>query len=239
MQASRVLASATLLALAGGYAGAAEIIGGFVDMRLGGGISGGDYDLSVSDNDPPAFNQDASDSFDDNYRVTLSWVGSLGLRSYGGWLWGIGATYNYHSGTQITYRDEVPESGAAGEFTNDADLHAWSANGFIGYAVPFGEHFQLELLPFIGAGRAYLKTPESNGHLNTAADSYLETGVNLDAVYTFGNGFQFGATIGYMHWETSLLHDNIEAEAAIDGDSARFNFSSETYIATVFIGVRL
>ncbi len=255
---SRALASATLLALVGGAASGAELLGGFVDMRLSGGISGGGFDLEYSDNEGTAAQRasvNSSEDFDTSYRIKLDWVGSLGLRSYGGWIWGIGGTYNYRTDLTLDYRDEVvPEPAtpdnqndgiAGGPVTNaDVDFHAWSANGFIGYAVPFGEHFQLEFMPFIGVGRAYLETPESQGHLNRAADAYTEAGLNVNGVFTLRNGFQFGASIGYWWWETSIKHDGIETGAGpagqeLMGTSARFKLSSWDYQALVFIGIRL
>ncbi|HYE06834.1 MAG TPA: hypothetical protein VEL07_15060 [Planctomycetota bacterium] len=254
----RAFASATLLALVGGAASGAELLGGFVDMRLSGGISGGAADVHYSDNQGPAAeraNTTNDEGFDTNYRIKVDWVGSLGLRSYGGWIWGVGLTYNYRTDLELDYRDEgveVPGGNNIDGIANptplvtDApvDFHAWSANGFIGYAVPFGEHFQLEFLPFVGVGRAYMETPESQGHLNRAADAYTEAGLNVNAVWTLRNGFQFGASVGYWWWETSITHDAIEEGLRADpreltGSSAKFKFESWDYQALLFIGIRL
>ncbi len=253
----RALASATLLALVGGLASGAELLGGFVDMRLSGGISGGSADIDYSDNIGPAAeraNTTNDDGFDTNYRIKVDWVGSLGLRSYGGWIWGVGLTYNYRTDLELSYRDEAIPAGEDNRngivnptpnvIDAPVDFHAWSANGFIGYAVPFGEHFQLEFMPFVGVGRAYMETPESEGHLNRAADAYTEAGLNVNAVWTLRNGFQFGASVGYWWWETSITHDSIEEQVRPDpleqtGSSARFKFISYDYQALLFIGIRL
>src|SRR4051812_39659563 len=163
MTASRFLVSATLIGLAGAAAPAAEIVGGFVDLRLSGGITAGDYDVAVSDNTAPVLlNRSDDGNFDENYRFAIDWVGSLGLRSYGGWIWGIGGSYNSHKGAPATY---VHNDAGGTIATDDLDVMAWAADGFIGYALPIGEHLQLEVLPFIGAGRAYMDSPDVDGHL--------------------------------------------------------------------------
>jgi hypothetical protein len=229
---SRYLVSATLIALATGAAPAAEILGGFVDMRLSGGITAGDYEVDVSaPNAATAFDRSSDGSFDENYRITLNWVGSLGLRSYGGWIWGIGGTFNSHSSAEVTY---IGDNNA--ETTGDVDLLAWSADGFIGYAVPFGEVFQLEVLPFIGAGRAHMDSADIDGHLSRAADAYLETGVDVNAVFTLRNGFQFGATAGIMYWESSIKSDQSRGTQA---ESQNFKWEQWDPHALIFIGVRL
>jgi hypothetical protein len=232
MIASRFLVSATLIGLAGAVAPAAEIIGGFVDMRLSGGITSGDYDVDVSaPNSASGFQGSSDGNFDENYRVTVNWVGSLGLRSYGGWIWGIGGTFNSHKAAEVLYVDNNDVLGVS-----DVDLIAWSADGFIGYALPIGEHLQLEVLPFIGIGRAYLDSPDVDGHLSRAADAYTEVGVDVNAVWTFRNGFQVGATGGMMYWESSIRNDQAAGTGA---ESENFKFAQWDPHFLLFLGVRL
>jgi hypothetical protein len=189
---------------------AAENIGGFVDMRLGYSQLGGDFDVKVS---PPAgASVESEESFDTTHRLDLNWVGCLGMRAYGGVLWGIGGSYGFNETEPI-----------AGQ---TIDVQTWAVKGHIGYGVPFTDYFQLEALPFIGVGRSHLHSTGS--HFSEAP--YTEYGIDFNAVFTLPNGFQFGATAGMFWYDTSVLDETNVTRYHIHTDDVKFG---------AFIGVRL
>ena len=137
MKRSLGLASLTLLAVVG-HAHGAEDLGGFVDLRLGYETFNTKYSL-----DYPGV--EAKENFDITHRINLTWMGSLGLRSYGGVLWGIGGSWYYNND------DEIP--GGTDGFT----YQTWTAQGHLGYGVPIGSNMQVEFTPYIGFGRSYIR----------------------------------------------------------------------------------
>jgi hypothetical protein len=182
---------------------AAEILEGFVDMRLGFGVGNGDYTLQNIDVDT-----ETKGEFEDSYRTTLSWIGSLGLQRSGGVVWGLGFSYD------VNDDDE------------GAEFQSWALDGYLGYAFAFTEAFQIELVPFIGAGRSYVDF-KGDG-IDQNSDSYTEGGANLNALYTFNGGFQLGATLTYLIYDSDINYGAV-----------RYNFGANDFVAMVSIGVRL
>lgn len=204
------LVSATLLTLAGA-AGAAENLGGFVDMRLGyGTLVNSDYECHVSTG---AGSQDVNGDFDTSHRLSLDWIGCLGMRSYGGVLWGVGANWGYETGEILNQ-----------EYT----MQQWTVRANLGYGIAITDMFQLEAIPFAGTGRSSYKG--SGSHFSDAP--YWEYGANANAVFTFSNSIQLGATAGFLWYETSVFDEEI---------SVRQKFRADGFdlMAGGFIGVRL
>lgn len=213
MKRSLGLASLTLLAVVG-QAHGADDLGGFVDLRLGYETFNTKYSL-----DYPGV--EADENFDITHRITLTWLGSLGLRSYGGVLWGIGGSWYYNND------DELP--GGTGEFT----YQTWIAQGHLGYGLPIGPNMQLELVPYIGFGRSYLRTDDFArvpGHTQNGADATWEVGANAAFIYTFDNGLQLGANGRYFFTESSISDE---------AGAGRFRFEIQDFSVGATIGVRL
>ena len=211
MKRSLGLASLTLMAVIG-PAHAVDDLGGFVDLRLGYETFNTKYRLRYG----PV---DAEDNFDITHRITLNWIGSLGLRSYGGWLWGLGGTWYYN-------KDQIPGA-ASGEFT----YQTWLVQGHLGYGVPIGNHMQVEFLPYLGYGWAYLRIdnfPSSNWQ--NGSDNTYEVGINSSFVYTFDNGLQLGANGRYFLNEAGITDTN---------SGTRFSFHMTDFSVGVFVGARL
>jgi len=211
------LASVTLLALAG-PASAAEILGGFVDIRLGAGVTGGDYNI----NDDIL---EADDTTTTSTRLTLDWIGSLGIRKGGGWLWGIGFAFGADQG-------EIP----IGLIQGDAyQIYHWAVTGHLGYGWAFTERVQLEILPWVGVGRAHMYT-EVNDSADGAVDGYREGGVNVNLMYTWPNGFQVGGNLGLIVYDTEITNFNVPGN--VNGGT-QYHYLFTTWKAGVSIGWRL
>jgi hypothetical protein len=181
---SRIAAISLTLASLAAPLSAAEILGGFVDMRLGLGVAGGEYTVEDFDNDTSV-----DETYDTAYRATLSWIGSLGLQHGGGVVWGLGGSYN--------------------DFEDDDSFkfRSWALDGYIGYGIAFTESFQLELVPFMGVGRSYVDVDGDNVEENN--DSYTEGGANLNVFYTFHSGFQLGATLTYLLYSSDINYNDV------------------------------
>lgn len=163
---------------------AADIIEGFVDMRLGFGVGGGDYTVENIDADT-----EMDGEFESSYRTTLSWIGCLGLQRAGGVVWGLGFSYDANDDDEF------------------AAYQSWALDGYLGYAFAFTEAFQIELAPFIGVGRAYMDISGDNVGQND--DSFTEGGANLNVLYTFTSGFQLGATLTYLITDSDINYDAV------------------------------
>lgn len=205
MQPALGLVSMTLLGLIA-VAPAAEDLGGFVDMRLTYKTTSTRYHVEFAA-------VDADENWETAHRVELNWLGSLGLRRWGGVIWGLGGVWWYNSG-------ELPDG-------TDASFQTWTVQGQLGYGLPLiADRLQLEILPYVGFGRSHLQLPDGD----SGADAYWEVGGNANLVWTFASGLQLGGTASIWTYETS-----IENEAG-----QNFRFKDELPVAVgVFIGARL
>lgn len=204
------LASLTLAALVAPSVAAMDEFGGFVDLRLGYQTLGTSYSIERDGIEK------TSHDWDITHRLNVDWVGSLGLRSSGGVLWGLGGTWCYNKGDDF-YQLET------------GSFQYWLVRGQIGYGLPlFSERFQLEALPYVGFGKSYIRI-HSGGAVQTGDDALWELGGNVNLVYTFDNGFQMGATFNQSYWETSIR----------DNTDARYRMSAFNPIVGIFIGARL
>jgi hypothetical protein len=103
--------------------------------------------------------------------------------------------------------------------------------GHLGYGVPIGSHMQLEALPYLGFGRAYLRTNDfaRDGSQN-GDDAVYELGINGNFAYTFDNGLQLGANARYFFTEGGITDEQ---------SGTRFSFQIRDFSMGVFLGVRL
>ena len=67
---------------------------------------------------------------------------------------------------------------------------------------PLGSNMQLEVVPYIGWGRAYIRSddfPRQPGQSQNGEDATWEAGINASFLYTFDSGFQLGANARYFY----------------------------------------
>lgn len=212
MQRSLGLVSLTLLAVVG-HAHAADDMGGFVDLRLGYETFNTKYRLEYP-------GVDAKENFDVTHRLTLTWLGTLGLSSHGGVLWGLGGSWYYNND------DQLPAG------TGGFSYQTWLAQAHLGYGLPIGQNMQVEVVPYAGFGRSYLRLenfPNPSATQN-GEDATWEAGVNAAFIYTFDNGFQLGANGRYF-----LTESSIEEEAGV----GRFRVHIRDFSVGMTLGVRL
>jgi len=203
------LASLTLAGLVA-QASAMDDLGGFVDMRLGYDTLGTAYSLNYG-------TVDTDDSWQSAHRINLDWIGSLGLSKSGGMLWGLG-------GSWVRYNGELPRD-------EPATLQYWVVRGQLGYGFPLGESMQLELLPYLGFGRSYLRIRnQPHDNWQSGNDATWEAGANVNLVHTWENGFQFGLQAGGFYYESSVLDEESDQ---------RYRFGNLNIQGGAFIGARL
>lgn len=172
----------------------------FVDMRLNLEIASLDYQIRNGD-------VWSDEEFDTGLRAGISWTGSLGLKSWGGIVWGLGGTFGY-------FEDDL---GGA-----DLRYQTWTGDMFIGYGFAIFESLQIEAMPVVTVGRQYFKFGAGG---NNDAESFWQYGARANLVYTFGNGFQVGAT-------SNVLKADDTNGAPMQIVPGRFNVG-------IFVGARL
>jgi hypothetical protein len=178
-----ILALATCLPLA-----AAELK--FSDLRLGAGalsdnFSGSNQTTVTSGGTVISTSSSSEDGRDSesNLRGQLQLVGGS-LGAGGGAVLGLGIAVNHanwDNGSQ------------------DATVTTPCVDLLLGYGFAVSKAFHVELLPFVGIGRAYYSVTD-NGGTETAKewDKYLEYGARLGAYLTINDGFQVGIEIPYL-----------------------------------------
>lgn len=179
----------------------------FVDMRLN--LQGTTLDYQINGADL---------THDISTRVGVSWTGSLGLKAYGGVIWGLGGTWGYG-------KDEGILPGGI-----DLTIQTATIDGFIGYAFPFSEFLQIEVMPVISAGRVWLHS--SGPGRQSDHKGYWEYGVRGNLVWTLGNGFQFGVISDIIIANENRINAEVGATTIGDLDNSRIAVGA-------FIGVRL
>lgn len=179
----------------------------FVDMRLN--LQGTNLEYQIDG---------AELAHDISSRVGVSWTGSLGLKAYGGIIWGLGGTWAYGKDEDII---------AGGD---DLTIQTATLDGFIGYALPFSESLQIEAMPVISVGRVWLHS--SGPGRQSDHKGYWEYGLRGNLVWTLGNGFQFGLTGDIIIANENEINAQVGATTIGDLDNSRI-------AAGAFIGVRL
>jgi len=188
---------------------AEERVPSFVDMRLNAQWVTSGYKADGS-----------SLTHDISGRLGVSWTGSLGIQRWGGVVWGLGGTWGYG-------KDENADNiGQAG--TNDYTIQTGTLDLFIGYAYAFRESLQIEIMPVVGLGKAWLRN--SNGLSD--ADAYIEYGLRGNLTWTMNSGLQFGVVSDFLLAPDNNLSSNVSGRPGGDFDNTRFAVGA-------FIGVRL
>ncbi len=190
-----------------GLAVGVELIDGFVDMRLG-------YQRIAVGHTERTQGQEIDNDYDVARRFALDYVVSTRLYDWGGLVWNFGGAYNHEKG-------DLADG-------SSITVQSWVIKLAVGYGYAFTEHLQIEALPFIGAGRAYLET--SLAGVEDEGDSgYWEAGVDTNLVYSWSNHLQVGGTIGLIHSRTDIELDDSDVTHRLISDNLKIG---------VFIGMR-
>ena len=205
----------TLLAATTTLAAAADRDDGFHDLRLGYGIAEKSYDASV---DNGVNNEDFEQAWDQNHRAFALYVGSFGGTPVGGLAFGADVVANF--------RDLDSDDSNA-----EIEYESYGAHVYLGWALPIGRSFQLELLPFFGAAAAELKRTLPGGTSTRDNQTTLEFGADLNAIVTLSR-FQLGAQLGYLIEDTRFNVNN-------GIDDREYDFSGGTFLGSVMLGYRI
>lgn len=160
---------------------------GFNDLRLGLVAQGLDYEVEarVVGGGSSLDLGSVSDSWDSSGSVSLTYVGS---RSVAPGAWGL----VYGGGLAFT-----------GSSQRDGDervsLGLVTLRGCLGAGYGFSPQLHLEILPFIGLGLSELVfEDEGLGHRVTSEGFAIESGLDINLLYTFNNGLQLGGGFGWV-----------------------------------------
>ena len=206
-----LVASTATLALAT----AADTSDGFHDLRLGYGIAEKSYDASV---DNGLNSEDLDQAWDSNHRAFALYVGSFGGTRFGGIAFGADLVANF--------RDVDSDDSSA-----EIEYESYGAHVYLGWALPIGTSFQLELLPFFGAAAAELTRTLPGGTSTSDNQTTFEFGADLNAIVTLGR-FQLGAQLGYLIEDTRFNVNN-------GIDDREYDFSGGSFIGSVMVGYRI
>jgi hypothetical protein len=195
----------------------AAMDGSYLDLRVGYTFADASYDGMFDGTSGDEFEND----WDDNHRGFVQLIGSPNMREgAGGWLFGVSLTVNA--------RDTDSDS-------SDADIEYRSYVGtlYLGYGVPLGRIFQLELVPFFGAGISEAKREDLVNDEDSDEHTVLEYGATLNGVFTFEH-FQIGAMLGYL-----LSDSSAEFRDAVDpNENVDYDFQSGDFTYSGFLGWR-
>jgi hypothetical protein len=188
----------------------------FLDLRAGYTVVEDSYEGVRDDG---VSRQNIDDDWDNSHRVFALLLWSPGLHPHGGWLFGVSAA--------TAFRDTNEED-------SDADLEydSYAAHLNIGYGIPIGPIFQVELIPFIGFGSAKLERVLPGGTSTSDRETLIEWGANLNAVFTFAEHWQLGAQAGY------LISDSAHEIREAPGTEVDYDFKQGNFLFSGFIGFR-
>jgi hypothetical protein len=190
--------------------------GSFLDLRAGYTIVQDSYEGTRSDG---VTSDDFSDDWDNSHRVFALLLWSPGLSPIGGWLFGVSAA--------TAFRDTNEEDTDA-----DIEYDSYAAHLNIGYGVPIGSLFQVELIPFIGFGSAELERVVPGQTSTSDNETLIEWGANLNGVFTMASHWQLGAQIGY------LISDSTHEIREAGGDEVDYDFKDGNFLFSGFLGYR-
>lgn len=216
MTRTHLTCTALLAALIATPIAAEDGIGSFVDLRAGYTFVDDSYEGTRDDG---VTSEDFSEDWDNSHRAFALLLWSPGLRPYGGWLFGISAA--------TAFRDTNEEDSDA-----DIDYDSYAAHLNIGYGIPIGDSFQVELIPFIGFGSAELKRVVPGQTETSDNETLIEWGANLNGVFTLADHWQIGAQVGYLVADTSY-----EIREA-GGDEVDYDFKDGNFLFSGFLGYR-
>ncbi|HYE06833.1 MAG TPA: hypothetical protein VEL07_15055 [Planctomycetota bacterium] len=182
---------------------------GFLDVRIGYTIADTEYERRDNISD-----ETVEEDWDNVHRPWVLLMYSPGLDPHG-WLFGVDVTADF--------RDVNSEDDDV-----DVEYEAYSAHLHVGYGVVLGNHFQLEFVPFFGAGIAKIEGVDAEDE-----PTVLEYGANVNGIVLFDR-FMIGAQIGYLLSDTDEeFRDNVDTteDQTYDWQSGSLTFSG-------FLGIR-
>lgn len=194
---------------------AADPYDGFHDLRVGYSLVEKDYDATI---DNGVNSEDIEQSWDQNHRAFALYVGSFGGTPLGGIAFGADLVANFR---------DLDEDDSSAEIEYDS----YGAHVYLGWALPIGEAFHLELLPFVGVAAAELTRTLPGGISTSDNQTTLEFGADLNAIVTLGR-FQIGGQVGYLIEDTRFNVSN-------GIDDREYDFSGGSFLASVMLGYRI
>jgi hypothetical protein len=203
-----------LVASAAGLS-AADPSNGFHDIRVGYSLVEKGYDATI---DNGINDEDVDQAWDSNHRAFLMYLGSFGGTPLGGLAFGADLVAN---GRDLDNDDSSAE----------LEYQSYGAHVYLGWAMPIGKVFQLELLPFFGAASAELERTLPGGISTSDNQTTLEFGADLNAIATLGR-FQIGAQVGYLIEDTRFNLNN-------GVDDREYDFSNGSFLGSVMLGYRI
>lgn len=211
------LLSITLASLILSPLAAEDRVPAFVDMRLSAEIQTLDYEIDTGTGP-------TDQTFDTGLRTSLSYNGCLGMKAWGGIIWGVGVSYGY-SDDELDYGAGV---------TSDVRYQTGTIDGFLGYGYAFNEHLQIEALPLLTVGKCWIEEEGGPNVRTTGDEGYWEYGLRGNVVFTFGNGFQVGGTASVLFGEEA-----INAHIRNTTNGVRYQVETGRMSFGAFIGARL
>jgi hypothetical protein len=188
----------------------------FLDLRVGYTVVEDSYEGVRDDG---VTESEVDQDWDNSHRAWALLLWCPSMHSYGGFLLGISGV--------AAFRD-------TNEDDSDADIEydAYAAHLNLGYGVPIGEIFQVELIPFIGYGSAKLERVVPGNESTHDRETLIEWGANLNGVFTLGKHFQIGAQVGYLVSDSAL-----EIREA-SGEEVDYDFKDGNFLFSGFLGYR-
>ncbi|MBA3686196.1 MAG: hypothetical protein H0W72_13295 [Planctomycetes bacterium] len=213
---NRMLPSLALVAAtAVGATAAQDPNHGFLDLRLGYTFLDKSYEATVDD----GITQDEFDNdWDEQHRAFGLVVYGFPASPAGGFMIGADVT--------VDYRDDDPRGTAV-----DLSYESYGAHAHVGYYLPIGNAFQVELLPFVGFAAAKFEHTIPGNTETSSNATLIEFGVNLNAILTLGR-FQIGGQAGYLRQDSD---ENLKDGA----DNSSYDFGPGNLLFSAMIGVRI
>ncbi len=194
---------------------AADPANGFHDLRIGYSFIEKGYDATIENG---VNSEDVDQAWDQNHRAFALYVGSFGGTPVGGLAFGVDLVSNF--------RDLDSDDSNA-----ELEYQSYGAHLYLGWALPIGKSFQLELLPFVGAASAELERTLPGGISTSDNQTTLEFGAVLNAIVTLGR-FQIGGQAGYLIEDSRFNVNN-------GIDDREYDFSGGSFLGSVMLGFRI
>jgi len=204
-----------LIASTATLAVAADPVNGFHDLRVGYSFVEKGYEATIDDG---VEEEDVDQAWDQNHRAFALYVGSFGGTPLGGIAFGADLVANF--------RDLDSDDSEA-----ELEYESYGAHLYLGWAMPIGKVFQLELLPFVGAAAAELTRTLPGGISTSDNQTTLEFGAVLNAIVTLSR-FQIGGQIGYLIEDSRFNVSN-------GIDEREYDFEGGSFLGSVMLGYRI
>ena len=211
---SRTLMPLALAALAATAAAATDPREGFLDLRLGYTFLDKEYEATVEGGvDSGEFDND----WDNQHRGFAMLAFAFGAGRAGGIMFGVDVT--------VDYRDDDPRGTAI-----DLEYESYGAHAHVGWYLPIGKVFQLEVLPFVGFAAAQFEQTLPGNLSTDDNETLIEFGANVNGIFALGR-LLLGVQVGYLRSDTE---GNLETA----GEESEYDFGPGNLLASAMLGVR-